>query len=45
MPGEQAERSIATAHERGVPLDGQTVRRLAGSAERFGLAMPAALSN
>jgi L-lactate dehydrogenase len=45
MPGEQAERSIATARERGVPLDGQTVRRLAGSAERFGLAMPAALSN
>jgi L-lactate dehydrogenase len=45
MPGEQAERSIATARERGVPLAGPTVQRLAGSAERFGLAMPAALSN
>jgi L-lactate dehydrogenase len=45
MPGEQAERSIAAARERGVPLNEQTVRRLAGSAERFGLAMPAALSN
>ena len=43
MPGEQAERSIAAAREQGVPLAEQTVQRLGGSAERFGLVMPAAL--
>ena len=43
MPGEQAERSIAAARERGVPLAEHTVQRLAGSAARFSLVMPAAL--
>jgi L-lactate dehydrogenase len=43
MPGEQAERSIAAARERGVPLAEHTVQRLGASAERFGLVMPAAL--
>lgn len=43
MPGEQAERSIAAAREQGVPLAEHTVQRLGGSAERFGLVMPAAL--
>jgi LDH2 family malate/lactate/ureidoglycolate dehydrogenase len=43
LPGEQAERSIAAAREQGVPLAEHTVQRLGGSAERFGLVMPAAL--
>jgi LDH2 family malate/lactate/ureidoglycolate dehydrogenase len=43
MPGEQAERSIAAARERGVPLAGHVVQQLGRSAERFGLAMPLAL--
>lgn len=43
MPGEQAERSIAAARERGVPLAALTVQRLGGLAERFGLAVPPAL--
>ena len=43
MPGEQAERNIATAREQGVPLAGHTVRALGEAAGRFGLAMPAAL--
>jgi len=43
MPGEQAERSIAAAREQGVPLAEHTVQRLAGSAARFSLVMPAAL--
>lgn len=43
LPGEQAERSIATARTQGVPLAAPTVQRLAASAARFGLAMPAAL--
>jgi LDH2 family malate/lactate/ureidoglycolate dehydrogenase len=43
MPGEQAERSIAAARERGVPLAEHTVQRIGKSAERFGLVMPAAL--
>ena len=43
LPGEQAERNIAAARERGVPLAEHTVQRLGASAERFGLVMPAAL--
>lgn len=43
MPGEQAERNMAAARERGVPLAEQIVQRLGGTAERFGLAMPVAL--
>ena len=43
LPGEQAERNIAAAREQGVPLSGHTVQRLGGTAERFGLVMPAAL--
>ena len=43
MPGEQAERSIAAARERGVPLAEPTAQLLSGSAERFGLTMPVAL--
>lgn len=43
MPGEQAERRIAAAREHGVPLAEPTVRRLALSAARFGLDVPAAL--
>jgi len=43
MPGEQAERSIAAARERGVPLAGLTVQRLGGLAERFGLTVPSVL--
>jgi L-lactate dehydrogenase len=43
LPGEQAERNIAAAREQGVPLSEHTVQRLGGTAERFGLVMPAAL--
>ncbi len=43
MPGEQAERNIAAAREQGVRLAPATVQRLVGSAERFGLVMPAPL--
>lgn len=42
MPGEQAERSIATARERGVRLAEPTVQRLRATAERLGLVMPVA---
>jgi LDH2 family malate/lactate/ureidoglycolate dehydrogenase len=43
LPGEQAEHNIAAAREQGVPLSEHTVQRLSGTAERFGLVMPAAL--
>jgi LDH2 family malate/lactate/ureidoglycolate dehydrogenase len=43
MPGEQAERSIAAARERGVPLSPPTVQKLGETAGRLGLVMPAAL--
>lgn len=43
MPGEQAERNIAAARERGVALADAVVRQLATSASRLGVAMPAAL--
>lgn len=43
MPGEQAERNIAAARERGVALSGTTVEQLAQAATRWGVAMPAAL--
>jgi LDH2 family malate/lactate/ureidoglycolate dehydrogenase len=43
LPGEQAERNIAAARARGVPLAAPTVQRLAASAVRFGLAVPPAL--
>jgi L-lactate dehydrogenase len=43
LPGEQAERNIAAARSQGVPLAEHTVQRLGGTAERFGLVMPAAL--
>lgn len=42
LPGEQAERNIAAAREQGVPLSEHTVQRLGGTAQRFGLVMPAA---
>jgi L-lactate dehydrogenase len=40
MPGEQAERNIAEAEARGVPVDATVVERLAAAAARHGLAMP-----
>jgi LDH2 family malate/lactate/ureidoglycolate dehydrogenase len=43
MPGEQADRSIAAARERGVPLADHTVQQLGDMALRFGLVMPAAV--
>jgi len=43
MPGEQADRNIAAARERGVPLAEASARRLADAGGRFGLALPAAL--
>jgi LDH2 family malate/lactate/ureidoglycolate dehydrogenase len=43
MPGEQAERNIAAARERGVTLADTVVQQLAATAERLGVAMPAAL--
>jgi L-lactate dehydrogenase len=43
MPGEQAERGIAAARQRGVPLAEPTVRRLGEIAARHGLAVPDAL--
>lgn len=43
MPGEQAERSIAAARERGVPLSPPTVQKLGETAGRLGLVMPGAL--
>ena len=41
MPGEQAERNIAAARDNGVSLSDQTVRKLADSAARLGVTMPA----
>lgn len=43
MPGEQAERNIAAAREHGVTVAGNVVQQLAATAERLGVAMPAAL--
>jgi LDH2 family malate/lactate/ureidoglycolate dehydrogenase len=43
MPGEQADRSIAAARERGVPLADHTAQQLGALAARFGIAMPAVL--
>ena len=43
MPGEQAERNIAAAREHGVPLADGTVGKLAETAARLGVAMPATL--
>jgi L-lactate dehydrogenase len=40
LPGEQAERNIETARQKGVPLAEATARRLAETGERFGLAWP-----
>jgi LDH2 family malate/lactate/ureidoglycolate dehydrogenase len=41
LPGEQAERNIAEARARGVPVAAPTIERLAAAAARYGLAMPA----
>jgi LDH2 family malate/lactate/ureidoglycolate dehydrogenase len=43
MPGEQAERNIAAARERGVTVSDTVVQQLAKAAERHGVTMPAAL--
>jgi L-lactate dehydrogenase len=45
MPGEQAERNIAAAREQGVPLADDIVQKLAASAARLGVAMPAPIQS
>ena len=42
MPGEQAERNIATARESGIALSAGTLQQLGQAAARLGVAMPSA---